>query len=80
MKFFRIFFAVVLIGVCYNMFKSDASGSTDGIQQDFCKDRKCIVCDTYIGCYGYDWSPTAGVVIGSDNSLRKCRKCAENRN
>ncbi len=77
MNIFRGLIAIVLLFVAYNMFTSD--GKSDNIQQDFCKDRKCIVCDAYIGCYGYDWSPEAGVVIGSDNSLRKCRSCAELR-
>lgn len=79
MNFFRGLAVIILIGFAYNMFKDDSTGSVDGIQRDFCKDRKCSICDGYIGCYGYDYSQSAGIIIGPDNSLRKCRKCAENR-
>lgn len=78
-SFFKFLIAAVLFGCVYNMFKTESTGSVDGIQRDFCKDRKCNVCDGHIGCYGYDYSHSAGLVIGPDNSLHKCRSCSEKR-
>jgi len=79
MNFLRGLCVIILIGVAINMFKGDSSGSPDGIQHDWCKDRKCTTCGAYIGCYGYKFDHNAGLVIGPDYSLTKCRKCADNR-
>ena len=42
--------------------------------QDYCKDRKCNNCRTYIGCNGYGCYN--GRVIGSDPMYYECRECA----
>lgn len=80
MNFLKGLLVIVLLGCIINMFRAEKTGSVDGQNREFCKDKKCVNCSAYIGCYGYEWSSNAGLVIGPDNTLNYCKKCAENRN
>lgn len=79
MNFWKGVFVIVVVCGTINYFTTKSNGSVDGIQFDHCKDRKCINCDAFIGCYGYKWNSQAGIVVGPDNSLKYCKTCADSR-
>jgi hypothetical protein len=73
MNFLKGLVVIILIGIAINIFTKD----DDKAKTEWCKDKKCSTCGSHIGCYGYKYDFAAGLVIGPDNSLNKCKSCAD---
>lgn len=68
---------VLVVSLYFWLVSGKKTHEPDCAKNDFCKARTCVMCETKIGCCGYEYTPSLDSIMGPSESYLNCKRCAK---